>query len=69
MANDNIIQVDFLRRTKVNILPKSTEVTSDVVEEHDSQPIKSVQDIERISTFLKLHGRYRDNMCGRWIKG
>lgn len=62
MANDNIIQVDFLRRTKVNILPKSTEVTSDVVEEHDSQPIKSVQDIERISTFLKLHGRYRDNM-------
>lgn len=62
MANDNIIQVDFLRRTKVNILPKSAEVTSDIVEEHDSQPIKSVQDIERISAFLKLHGRYRDNM-------
>ena len=44
------------------IAPASTQVESLVVEEHAADPIKSVQDIERVSEQLIRTGRYRDNM-------
>lgn len=44
------------------IAPASEEVEMNVVEEHASDPIKRIEDIERISEYLVTNGRYRDNM-------
>lgn len=44
------------------ISPPTEEVAKDIVKEHDAEPIKSLEDINRISAFLKDEGRYRDNM-------
>lgn len=44
------------------IAPASAPVESLVVEEHAADPIKSIQDIERVSQQLIRTGRYRDNM-------
>lgn len=44
------------------ILPASQPIQDNVVKEHDAQPIKSVEDIMRISEYLIKEERYRDNM-------
>lgn len=44
------------------IFPAISECETKLAEEHTSEPIKSVDDINRISTYLIQNGRYRDNM-------
>jgi len=44
------------------IQPASEKVDVELAEEHTSEPIKSVDDINRISSYLVEHRRYRDNM-------
>ncbi len=44
------------------ILPPTEEIKPDIAEEHASEPIKSVEDINRISSYLLENKRYRDNM-------
>lgn len=44
------------------IQPASETTVTELAEEHASEPIKSVDDISRISKYLIEHERYRDNM-------
>lgn len=44
------------------IAPAETPVQMQLATEHASEPIKSVDDINRISEYLVQNGRYRDNM-------
>lgn len=44
------------------IAPKRNDVQNDTVEEHSSEPIKSMEDIQRISDYLIANERWRDNM-------
>lgn len=44
------------------ILPASEEVHIEIANEHTSEPIKSLEDIDRISKYLIDNKRYRDNM-------
>lgn len=44
------------------IRPASEQVNVEIADEHTSEPIKSVDDINRISAYLVDHQRYRDNM-------
>jgi len=44
------------------IAPAASEVHIDVVTEHKAEPIKSMEDILRISKYLIDNKRYRDNM-------
>ena len=59
-------QVSTLKESTVKlnglIAPASEEISSEVVPEHTSEPIKSVDDIYMISQFLIDQKRYRDNM-------
>jgi integrase len=49
---------------KAAILPRTRKknVELETVEEHHSEPIKSLEDINRICTYLLDNGRYRDYM-------
>ncbi len=44
------------------ILPAEGEVHIELANEHTAEPIKSIEDIDRISGYLIANGRYRDNM-------
>ena len=44
------------------ISPAKEDVDWDVVEDHAADPIKSLDDINRISEYLISKGKYRDNM-------
>lgn len=44
------------------IAPASEQVSSEIAPEHAAEPIKSIEDINRITRFLVEHKRYRDNM-------
>ena len=44
------------------IQPAREEVSIELANEHTSEPIKSIEDIDRISEYLISNGRYRDNM-------
>ncbi|MEG1562322.1 MAG: tyrosine-type recombinase/integrase [Bacteroides sp.] len=46
----------------VNILPAIEDEDYELAEEHKAEPIKSLETINRISTYLKDSSRYRDNM-------
>lgn len=52
------------RRTlnKDMILPAENEIERDIAGEHTSEPIKDINDINRISAYLIGKERYRDNM-------
>lgn len=72
----NIIQVDFTKGTiNTNLLRQSTrqlrsglispaveETNTELAEEHAAEPIKDMEDINRISKFLIDNKRWRDNM-------
>lgn len=67
MANATIIDIAALRSSSRKladglISPATENVTSELVEEHAAEPIKSMDDIERISKFCIANGRFRDNM-------
>lgn len=44
------------------LLPASGNIDTETVQEHSSEPIKSLDDIDRISKYLIENKRYRDNM-------
>ena len=44
------------------IAPATQEVVTPLAPEHTSEPIKSMDDILRISRYLIQHKRFRDNM-------
>ena len=44
------------------IQPAQEEVQQVLADEHAAEPIKNMEDIYRITEFLKSKGRYRDNM-------
>lgn len=51
------------RQLRMGLISPSQEDTSyELVTEHDAEPIKSMEDIIRISRFLIKEERYRDNM-------
>jgi len=55
------------RVTPDMLAPASHDVTVELAGEHRAEPIKSLDDINRISQYLIANGRYRDNMlfiCG-----
>ncbi|MBR4023021.1 MAG: tyrosine-type recombinase/integrase [Ruminococcus sp.] len=65
--NDGIINAKvvsdsrrYLKRDA--LLPAQEEVHIELANEHTSEPIKSLEDIERFSNYLINNGRYRDNM-------
>ena len=53
-----------IRRTLSSdiIAPAETKVTSELAEDHAADPIKRIEDIERLSRHLIDQKRYRDNM-------
>lgn len=49
------------------VLPAEDEVSFEIANEHTAEPIKSLDDIQRITDYLVSNERYRDNMlfvCG-----
>lgn len=65
--NRGIIDVGVLRSNvrKLSsglIEPAKEDVAVDIAPEHAAEPIKSMDDIIRISDYLIANGRYRDNM-------
>lgn len=44
------------------ILPAESKVGIEIADDHTSEPIKRLDDIDRISKYLISKGRYRDNM-------
>lgn len=71
--NADIITVDFQNRTiktsilkrklsATTLLPAEENVQREIVGEHTAEPIKNVDDINRISRFLIENKRFRDNM-------
>ncbi len=44
------------------IAPATEAVQEDIVKDHSADPIKSLEDIDKISKFLVAKGRWRDNM-------
>lgn len=54
---------DSRRRVTSDMMqPAEEEVHIEIANEHTSEPIKDLNDIDRISSYLIRHGRYRDNM-------
>lgn len=64
----NVINIFALRQSSSRklatglIAPATEKTTCEIAPEHAAEPIKSMDDIERISSYLISKGRYRDNM-------
>lgn len=63
----NVIDISTLRTGSRKladglISPATEEVTCELASEHAAEPIKRMEDIERISRFCIANGRFRDNM-------
>lgn len=66
-SNQGVIDTNQLRansrKLSAGLLAPAQEVVhSELAPEHTSEPIKSMDDIDRISKYLINSGRYRDNM-------
>lgn len=60
---DKLIQGRVDRKLEEGIiLPVSGNQDAEIANEHTAEPIKSIDDIQRISEYLVSRGRYRDNM-------
>ena len=62
IINADIVEMSSRRLAPGLIRPAETEVEIEIASEHTSEPIKSLEDINRISAYLVSNGRYRDNM-------
>lgn len=60
--NAKILKANTYKLNAGLISPAREEVEDDVVTEHSAEPIKSMDDIFRISEYLISNKRYRDNM-------
>ena len=59
----NVEQLKQNRRLSSDLIaPAAERVTQELAAEHTSEPIKSMDDIMRISEYLIEHERWRDNM-------
>ena len=56
------LQKNTRKLTAGMIAPASEPVSCELAPEHAAEPIKSIEDINRITKFLVESGRYRDNM-------
>ena len=67
-AHDDLLDVSSLKENVSRklaeglIAPASEDTSCDLAPEHAAEPIKSMDDIFRISEYLVSSGRYRDNM-------
>jgi len=65
---DNIINLADIRANTtlglgtLNILPAAEDSDYEIADEHAAEPIKSLDTINQISTYLKDNERWRDNM-------
>lgn len=63
VINVNTLKSNRTRRLEAGLIaPAREETSSELAPEHAAQPIKSMDDIDRISSYLIQVGRYRDNM-------
>ena len=68
MQHENVIDIAVLRDRRMRrlnptlIAPAVEPVVCELAPEHAAEPIKSLDDIYRVSSYLIEHGRYRDNM-------
>lgn len=62
VINLNTIQQNTRKLRAGLIAPAVEQTTSEVAPDHTSEPIKSMDDIMRISNYLISNKRYRDNM-------
>ena len=63
VINVNVLRMNASRKLATGLISPAREETSDeLAPEHSAEPIKSMDDIERISDYLIENGRYRDNM-------
>lgn len=61
--NITALKQNNIRRLSPDLISPATEDTSyEIAQEHDAEPVKSMDDIFRISNFLVKNKRYRDNM-------
>ena len=61
--NVRVLKENRTRKLADNLIAPATEETHcEIAPEHAAEPIKSLDDINRISKFLIEHERYRDNM-------
>ena len=65
--NEGLINIDSIRKSSRKlraglIAPANEEVVTELADEHAAEPIKSMDDINRISQFLIANKRWRDNM-------
>lgn len=60
--NVNVLRENTGKLRAGTIAPATEKVDCELVPNHTSEPIKSMDDIFRISQFLISRGRYRDNM-------
>lgn len=65
---ENVIDISVLRDRQmrklspVMISPAIEDTSCEIAPDHAAEPIKSLDDIYRASSYLIEHGRYRDNM-------
>lgn len=67
VKKDTVIDMAALQASRVKsaaglIAPATEETHCELAPEHAAEPIKSLDDIDKISKFLIESGRYRDNM-------
>lgn len=62
IINANAVENSRRRCCSGLIHPAKEQVHIEISNEHTSEPIKSLDDIDRISKYLIDNGRYRDNM-------
>ena len=68
LSNDNVINLTMIRQSADKrladglIAPATEHVENDIAPDHAAEPIKSMDDIMRISSYLISEGRFRDNM-------
>ena len=68
-STDGVIDLERVEYSRVHrkldpgmIQPAVKDTDDQAIEEHAAEPIKSVEEIQRISSFLIANKRYRDNM-------
>lgn len=62
LINTNAVERSRRQLSLGMIQPAEEEVHIEIANEHTAEPIKNIEDIDRISNYLLENGRYRDNM-------
>lgn len=63
VINVKSLKDDGIRKLSDGLIaPAKEEVHVELAPDHTSEPLKNMEDIERISLYFKKNGKYRDNM-------